>query len=430
MKPKLTINALKEMLELDIDLIFTFTPTALRLACEDCNVAEELAAILQSMAGRHTRGFADTPLLYNDVDVKPREGFAIPLTDNGWLIRMQGIAYSGFAYGPDHPLHIDPDETPTVPEEQCMTDKAVQVTPSTEREYYLNPTRDGYFEIPNLITGASFFCTGARSKPRKYWTKAKPLVVNRVSGQRQGEYTITYTGEELRPGDIETFTQVLKQAAELPLGRHIQLKTRNLLQNIPGRGTGTNSYKSIGEELTRLQDAKLQIKSTCKQFIATMYALFPDDETVQNAVETGYVCLTTHLLSSIYSNGKNSYSVGVPVTVSALFGKKLASWFNEYKYYSIKGDTARRLYLLYGSHTGCWPLTLADMREFLGSGMEEDTNFRKSLAKAHDELKAKGLIGSWRYEVPEYGRKTKEKCYVVFHKEKAFTKKPAKTVEA
>ena len=448
MKPKLTIKALNEMLELDIDQIFTFTPATLRETCKDRNVAEELAAILQSMAVRHTRGFADSPLMYNNAEFKPREGFAVELSDHGWLTRMRAIAMSGYAYGSDHPMLFDADETPAVVVKQRQKDAPIHAAETgnfvpvgnmgteggaakaeTGPEYLLPPVRDGYFEAPNLITGTKICSTGARSKERKFWTNAKPLKIDRVLGQKKGAYEIIYTGDELRPGDIETFTQVLKQATNLPLGVSLKIRSRSLLQNIPGRGTGGNSYERIKQGLLRLQDAKLQIRSTCPVFIANLFRLFPSDEIIESAVETGCVHISTHLLSTIKSDGKKTFSIEVPPTVLALFGTKLTAWFNESKYYSLRGDTARRLYLLYGSQTNCWPLTLADMREFLGSGMEDDANFRKSLKKSHDELKKKGIIEAWRYEVPEYGRKINELCYVVAHKDKAFTKKPVKTAE-
>jgi hypothetical protein len=302
-------------------------------------------------------------------------------------------------------------------------------TASAKREYFFEPLRQGHFEVPNLITGTEVCSTGSRSKVRKSWSNAKPLKINRVLGQSRGTYEIVYTGEQLRPGDIETFTQVLKQAAGKALGESLTVRSRSLMQNIPGRGTGTNSYTTVKDELFRLQDAKLQIRSTCPLFIANLFSLFPTDEIIESAVETGCVHVSTHLLSSIKSDGGKTFSIEISPTVLALFGTKLASWFNETKYYSLRGSTARRLYLLYGSQTNCWPLTVADMREFLGSGMAEDDKFRKSLEKAHNELKAKGVIRNWRFAVPMSGRRINEHCYVVEHKEKAFTKKPAKTAQ-
>jgi hypothetical protein len=450
MNKKLTVVSLNEMLSTDLGLIFTFTPTTLRAMCADAEVAEEFAGILQSMCGRRTRGFADSPLVYDNVHVKPRAGFSIDLTDHEWLKRMGAIAFSCYAYGPAHPAHVDANEIGVGLEGRTNSADAVHAAHATgiasddkgtepgaaptpteaNRAYFLAPLREGHFEVPNLITGTEICATGSRTKARKSWGNAKPLKINRVLGQSRGAYEIVYTGEQLRPGDIETFTQVLKQAAGKALGSSLTVTSRSLLQNIPGRGTGSNSYTTIKEELFRLQEAKLQIKSTCPLFIANLFSLFPEDEIIESAVETGCVHISTHLLSTIKSDGGKTFSIEISPTVLALFGTKLTSWFNETKYYSLRGITARRLYLLYGSQTNCWPLTQADMREFLGSGMEDDDKFRKSLAKAHDELKTKGVIRAWRYEVPQSGRRINEHCYVVAHKEKAFSKEPAKTAEA
>jgi hypothetical protein len=108
-----------------------------------------------------------------------------------------------------------------------------------------------------------------------------------------------------------------------------------------------------------------------------------------------------------------------------MFGTKVASWFDEDMYYSLSGSIARRLYLLYGAHASPWPMRLAELREYIGSSMAQDSKFRDMMNEAHDELKAKGAIRSWKFT--QSHKRLDTLAYVVEHRRRP---KPVKKTEA
>lgn len=280
---------------------------------------------------------------------------------------------------------------------------------------------EGLFQLPNVIAGSKVLRVGARRKARQHWDDRNPLVVQHVSGYKSGEVIISYSGEELRPGDIELWSKILQLAADVPLGSAVHIKARSMIRALNrGEHPGTNAYKVLREEVLRLHNASFHVRTTCPHIIEVMQTFFPDDKAVQNAGRTGYVEVKFHLLGEVSTDG-TSWSVEVPKKLRAMFGPRISSWFDEMLYYSLATDQARRLYLLYASHAACWPLKLAELREFLGSGMCSLEDFKRAMDMAHDELKAKKAIAGWAYQASP--RRFNELCYVVKRRVKAKGKK-------
>lgn len=280
---------------------------------------------------------------------------------------------------------------------------------------------EGLFQLPNVIAGSKVLRVGARRKARERWGDNNPLVVQQVSGYKNKEVLISYSGEELRPGDIELWCKILQLAAGLPLGSALHIKARSMIRALNrGERPGTNAYQVLREEVLRLHAASFHIRTTCPHIIKAMQTFFPDDKTVQNAGRTGYVEVKFHLLGDVSTDG-TSWTVEVPKKVRAMFGTHISFWFDEMLYYSLATDQARRLYLLYASHAACWPLKLAELKEFLGSGMSGMDDFKKAMDLAHDELKLKKAILGWEYQTSP--RRMNEVCYVVKRRVKAKVKK-------
>lgn len=453
-------DELREALELDIDFAYAFDPEKLRdVAFERYSTGEMLAELLAAAVDS-----ADSVTLYT------RPGFLRPLTDREWLIKMSAIALASTRATKivdedetEYPAYfaqqvaqkqrraeaiarrkeleakqsmqtqaeavaaINTEIAPAVVEESHVTCEAgfdvekdeppdeaeehlTEQPDGGEREVYLPAIRDGYMHLPNLIVGSGIVKTGAKGKARQRWNEQAPKVISRVSGYKEGEITISYSGEELRPGDIETWSKLLFAAGYQPLGTDVHLSARALLTSLPGRGTGGNAYATLREEVIRLQAAMLHIRATDRDVIAQMADLFPDDPSVVKAKKTGFVEIRVQLLGASSTDG-STWSVEVPRKIRTLFGKKLSSWFDETMYYTLKGDTARRLYLLYGAHVNCWPLRLPELREYLGSTMAADNKFRDAMDAAHEELKSKGAIKDWKFE--QSHRRLDTLCYVV-----------------
>lgn len=306
---------------------------------------------------------------------------------------------------------LDEFEEDLLDEADTRQERAVEEVAGedVERDLYMPAVRAGHMHLPNVICGSAILRTGARSKRRQRWHEPAPLVIRKVSGYKEGEVVISYSGEELRPGDLEVWSKLLTLAAAKPLGSDVHVHARELLQSL-SRGTGGNSYAAARDEIGRLQAGIIHIRSTCPEFIKQLSELFPNDPSVRNAQRTGFVEIKTQLLGASSTDG-TSWTVEVPRKVRAMFGPKLSSWFDESVYYSLKTDTARRLFLLYSSHVACWPLKLAELHDYLGSSMSAGNKFRDAMDAAHDELKAAKVLKSWRYE--SSSRRLDSVCYVV-----------------
>ncbi|MDR5813849.1 plasmid replication initiator TrfA [Caballeronia sp. LZ033] len=474
----LATRELREVLDLDPEFAFAWTPEDVRDLGFERNATADLLAEMFSTAADE----ADSARLYTF------SGFVRPMTDAEWFTRMARIADGARRYR----KVIDDNEEGYVDEEAARAARAEKIAKmvtaaqtkidairakqaaaevvevgeaptvrqpvaaaqweefseedfdldtdelvdegdehlsaqveGVERDLYLPSIRPGFMHLPNMIVGSGIVKIGTKNKARQRWNEQQPKVIGRVSGYKAGEVVISYSGEELHPGDIETWSKLLIAAVHHPLGTDVHIAKRELLTSLQGRGTGGTAYDKLREEVTRLQAAMLHIRAADADFIAQMAELFPDDPSVKKAKKTGFVEIRVQLLGASTTNG-STWTIEVPRKIRTLFGKKLSSWFDEGMYYSLKSDTARRLYLLYGSHVNCWPLKLAELREYIGSSMAQDSKFRDLLDFAHDELKAKGAIKGWRFE--QSHRRLDTLCYVIDRKVKPRRKVDSKTV--
>lgn len=264
----------------------------------------------------------------------------------------------------------------------------------------------GQLHVSNLIIGSRLLTMGTST--RRSWTISNPLAVSRISGVQAGTTTIEYVGEELRVQEIETWATALRfgscakyeDGERLPLGADVQLSEKEMLKAMK-RGDSGPDYKALRKQISRLQTAKLIVITTYPRLIESITAAMPEDKDAQGALQTGRLRIVVSLLgdstSSAKENAPGTITITIPAKIRALFGKGLSSWFKEADYYSLKSPTARRLFLLYGRHARPYPFTLEELREFLGSRME-DVALRKAINTAHKELHASGLI----LEVPHY----------------------------
>ncbi|MDN7408013.1 plasmid replication initiator TrfA [Burkholderia vietnamiensis] len=468
---------LREILELDIAFAFAWSPEDLRdLAFERYATAELLSDLLSAAVKE-----AD------DLELYMCAGFRTPMTDRAWFNKMAAIAEgarrSRKVEDPDEIGYVDPAvkeaerlarataalaareaakgvtpvQIPDAPHERAVVaaqweklsdedfdleedelveergeenvgNRAADVTtlPSgEERELYLPVHKPGFMHLPNILLGSSIVRVGSPNKKRERWMEDAPKVISQVSGYKQGKIEISYSGEALYPGDIELWSKLLAAAAHRPLGSNVHIAKRELVTSIHGLRAGTSSYKSTRDAVVRLQAAIMQIRARDEAFIKQMTELFPDDPSVTNAKKAGFVEIRVQLLGASTTNGA-TWTIEVPRTLRTLFGKNLSSWFDETMYYSLKTDVARRLYLLYSSHVNCWPLRLAELREYTGSGYAQDSKFRERMDEAHAELKAAGAIKNWKFE--QSYRRLDTLCYVVDRKVKPRKKIPTKPV--
>ncbi len=413
------------------EFIFTYTPDALRGACEQSNMVARLFVL------RMGEMLALTP----DTPTVERAGFLRLLSDRDWLQKMIGLARAeeAFNYDADESCYAELNATRLAkiaayeaarpsrrvaivakegggPDSDKATadkkpeQKAERKEGQAEPEHFLHGFRKGQLQITNFITRCQILRVGARKKGRQQWTDDAPLIVRDVSGFKTGEVVISYSGQELRPQDIVTWSKVLHMAVTSPLGTKVSVSKAKLL-SARGGGDSTNSANAAREEIERLQKSYFKVTVRCSRTIAAIAAGSPDDNSIQDAKKTGVLSMSFHLLGQTTTSGR-LWTIHVEPVVRLLFGKGISSWFDERVYKTIKGEFAKRLYLLYYSHVVCYPLTLTELRKYLGSTMAEDSKFKGAVDAAHRELAKRGAIcEGWKLE--KSARRYNAVAYVV-----------------
>lgn len=281
-------------------------------------------------------------------------------------------------------------------------------------DWYLPNPPPGTFLLPHLMTCSSLVRIGVRNGAREHYDAASPLHVMKFSGHKDRETVVSYTGEELRTGDVEVWGYLLTLAAPLPLGTRVVVSSRRLLQAL-GRGTGGPAYKSLRAEIARLQGARVRVRSSHEGMRQQFREMFPDDPLSMGRA-AGPIEVSFQLLGPSSTNGQ-MWSVAIPREVRVAFGPRLSSWFSEREYGDLhrlqEGDTVKRLYLFYRSHPKPWPFTLDELKNYIGSTMKRDSDLKAALDRAHDRLTHAGIIKAWRYGLTSRRHQLKERAYEV-----------------
>lgn len=416
------------------DFVFGFSPSALRAACDKS--AKIVYLLANHLTARHCAPDVDTINRYE------RPGFARPLSDHEWFGKMRQIAQMHLA---DEIFLFDFDEVgyaeARAAEDARLAEKAMRrkvkedaavksqaargisdekskTAPtdvgiqegnsgpkSEEVEIAGKPLLiqeklyNGQLNISNLITGSCLVSIGSDS--RQTWTAKNPLVVSKISGIEAGTTTVEYIGEELHVGDIETWATAIRFGAKFALETTVTLSERELLKAMR-RSDGGMYYRTLREQISRLQNGKITITTTHVPTIKAMAAAMPEDEAAQDAIKSGQLKIVISLLGDSASSATEKkpgvLSVHISKQVRALFGAGLSSWFKEDVYYSLRSRTSRRLFLLYGRHANPWPFTRDELKEYLGSTSGSSGDFKKTLDRAFAEMLKKGIIA----QTPKY----------------------------
>lgn len=453
----MTVSSYLDSLDFDAETVFCFTPSGIREAImRDKELGEVLKDALLDMFQNEN----------NDVQYE-RRGFNKSMTDAIWAHKMLQIAKAAlFDYAPEYDVDEDgyaeiiseriaaaaakngtdlkkgdaimaenlarkvaaeaecgaatagpapnsgpvpdgcgnADDNLTQKKEPAVRTVAPVAGPViAPLDLYLSDLRPGQGQIARMLVGSAAITTAPMNQLRRYWTEKGMRQIGRVSGYKRGSVTLKYYGEELRLNDIEVWLKILQLIADRPLGTAMTFNTRQFARAL-GKGIGTNTLKALAKTLTRLKAGTFFIETTCPNFIGNLKQYFPDVNAIQNA--TTHVAITFNMLSEYVEtdNGKE-FSVTLGRAVRALIGTRVSFWFDEALYYSLRGDYAKRLFLLYTSHKECYPLTRQEIREFFGCSMQSDDDLHTELRQALDQLVEKGIIEKgWEYmKHPERG---------------------------
>lgn len=401
---------LQVLLEMQPCFVYRLSLSALPQLAKrgDVHVAHVRTAIVQLLSGDGWNG--ERPSL--DGAVFEWKSIGERMTRRAWLTAM--LAAIDRLTGSTDASMPTPAESAMDSLASPATTVADAIASSSPAAWYLPELRPGQFQLPHLWTCGSLVRIGVRNSARQTFGPDSPLHVVEFSGQSYGDTVVTYLGEELRTGDMEVWGQLLKLAAPLPLGSRVMVSAKELLTAL-GRGTGGPAYKSVRDEIARLQGARLMVRSSHEPMREQFRAMFPDDPLSQSVsrrpIEVGF-----QLLGPTSTDGR-VWSVSIPREVRVAFGPRLSSWFSEREYGLLtrrrEGDTVKRLYLLYRSHARPWPFTVQELRRYLGSTMSRDSDLKAALDVAHDRLTSAGLVKGWRYGLSDRRRNCPDRVYEV-----------------
>jgi hypothetical protein len=426
----MNFHQLREALRTDAEVVFGLSPESLRDICTKNGMSAELLEKcfedICATGMKHEKASESAQL---------RPGFASPLMVADWATNMASIArlcqhldpfpYVAGEIGYEQELVRSRENVERVErrrlEAVASTSRrqpAEQAVPAITQDMsppiYLPKLLAGRLQLPNLVMRSPVVCIGPRRKARRSYPASAPLRIADVSGYKYGEVVVSYSGEELRVDDIETWAYVLRLAAPLPLGGPVHFGARELALAL-GRGAGGTAYAAAREQISRLQGGVLHIR-TANQAIREQFAnMFPDDPIIKNK-RPGPIEVSFNLLGQASTDGSR-WSIVVPRAVRVAFGKGVSSWFSQSKYLALDGDTSRRLMLFYASHARPWPFTASELGQYIGSSTQRHNDLTTQLSKAHDELQRAGIIASW--ELRKSGHRTVDSSYSVVFLEKA-----------
>lgn len=265
----------------------------------------------------------------------------------------------------------------------------------------LAPVHGGSLVICNLFTRCALGAIGQRgvaAQSRPVYTPDEPLCITRVSGFKPSELVVSYSGQQLAIGELETWSALLKLASPASLGGRVSFWSRDVLELLH-RGTGGTAYKRLREEVYRLQGGVVTMRTTLPSVKELFKQMFPTDPVVNDPkfAQTEHPIEVSFNLLGPASTDGSRWSIVVPREVALAFSSQLQMWFRRELYFSMRSDTTRRLFLFYASHAAPWPFTLRELCEFVGSGMSRSFDQRQQMERAHDEMQQVGFIESWSY---------------------------------
>ena len=227
---------------------------------------------------------------------------------------------------------------------------------------------DTHMGVPNELARSALF---AAIKPPK---KADRKLMQQAPIASQGEYSITYTGQQLDQEHIDIFEGIMHFARRVQEGNHVRL-TRYALLKLLGKGDSKPEYDALLLHFEHLTATSVAISQGDKRVF--WGSLLPrgamDTETGEIVVE-------------------------VSRDLTKLFGRGMSrvEWAERRKI--GRHPLAKWLHLYYAGHVRPHPVSVTWLREHSGSDTTELFKFRQSLRKALQKLQAVGAIEAWEID--------------------------------
>lgn len=222
--------------------------------------------------------------------------------------------------------------------------------------------------LPNPMARSALFTVS--NKPRRDF-KNQALVST-------SDFTIYYTGEELRQVDEDVFLQIVHLARLKPLGEVVEVTGYQLLKAL-GWGTNSRDYKRLRESIERLANGRVKITFSCDGkpgYIGGMIRkVIWDGETASST--KWKIFLEAEIINLFDSDG---YSL-------ILWEQRLGL-----------RDLAKWLLSFYYTHAEPYPYKVETIYRMCGSSAKSLNHFRADLKVALGDLKKAEFLRDWEID--------------------------------
>ena len=227
---------------------------------------------------------------------------------------------------------------------------------------------DTHMGVPNELARSALF---AAIKPPK---KADRKLLQQAPIAAQGEYSITYTGQQLDQEHIDIFEGIMHFARRVQEGNRVRL-TRYALLKLLGKGDSKPEYDALLLHFEHLTATSVAISQGDKRVF--WGSLLP-----RGALDTE----------------SGEIVVEVSRDLAKLFGRGMSrvEWAERREI--GRHPLAKWLHLYYAGHVRPHPVKVEWLREHSGSDTTELFKFRQSLRKALQKLQAVGAIETWEID--------------------------------
>lgn len=223
---------------------------------------------------------------------------------------------------------------------------------------------------PNEFRRSALFNARNRNQPRRY--------LDGVVLAMLGKGRITYRGEELRQDDCTVWLQLVKFAAETPLGEYVEFTPHAFCMAVGWTPTG-DAYAHLRKCLSRLQATSLAFYAERTQVTISL-SMIP--EFCWQDLGTGkplprYRVKLARQLAKLFKGHHYTY---VTWAQRNRLPEGLATWLHGY----------------FSSHREPFPLKIADIQRVADLTIQRPDNLRTAIVRALTALVEVGLLESWK----------------------------------
>ncbi|ASF48122.1 plasmid replication initiator TrfA [Methylovulum psychrotolerans] len=192
-----------------------------------------------------------------------------------------------------------------------------------------------------------------------------------------GGVVVEFTGEQFDQSDLDIYLELLNMAKPLPLGTELKFSAHSLLKAL-GIATGGKEHKRLHAVLIRLCSGVIDITDHKKRYFGQLLHGGIRDELTQN------------------------YEISINPKFATIFnGGNWASVDKQERQALGRNSTAKGLHAYYSSHVMPSFHKFETLASLLGLKNNDKAGIKRTLIKAHDELKETGFLSG--YELNEDG---------------------------